>query len=116
MKVTRIKLRKVSVKTISSLNGGRQLRSQGVYCIPAVVAVIEVTIQTDVVAADIPLLSSRKSMKTAGIKIDLTSGTATIFGKSVMLNMTSSGHYNIPSSFKLLFLSFFVCHIYNHVL
>ena len=35
-------------------------------------------------------------MKTAGINIDLTSDTATIFGKSVMLNMTSSGHYCIP--------------------
>ena len=54
------------------------------------------TLRTDVVAADIPLLLSRKSMKTAGINIDLTSDTATIFGKSVMLNMTSSGHYCIP--------------------
>ena len=54
------------------------------------------TLRTDVVAADIPLLLSRKSMQTAGINIDLTSDTATIFGKSVMLNMTSSGHYCIP--------------------
>ena len=76
--------------------GGRQLRSQGVYCIPALAAGKEVTIQTDVVAADIPLLLLRKSMKTAGIKIDLTSDTVTIFGKSVMLNTTSSGHYCTP--------------------
>ena len=61
--------------------GGRQLRSQGVYCIPALVAGKEMTIQTDVVAADIPLLLSRKSMKTAEIKIDLTSDTATILVK-----------------------------------
>ena len=54
------------------------------------------TIQTDVVAANIPLLLLKKSMKTAGIKIDLTSDTVTIFGKSVMLNTTSSGHYCIP--------------------
>ena len=53
----------------------------------------EVTIQTDVIAADIPLLLSRKSMKTAGVNIDLTNDTANIFGKSVMLNTTSSGHY-----------------------
>ena len=38
------------------------------------------TIQTNVVAVDIPLLLLRKSMNTAGIKIDLTSDTATIFG------------------------------------
>ena len=51
------------------------------------------TIQTGVVAVDFLLLLSRKSMKTAGIMIYLTSDTATIFAKSVMLNMTSSGHY-----------------------
>ena len=51
----------------------------------------EVTIQTDVIAADIPLSLSRKSMKTAGVKIDLTNDTANIFG--VMLKTTSSGHY-----------------------
>ena len=76
--------------------GGRQLKSQGVYFIPAIIAGKEVTIQTDVIAADIPLLLSRKSMKTAGVKIDLTNDTANIFGKSVMLNTTSSGHYCVP--------------------
>ena len=76
--------------------GGRQLKSQGVYFIPAMIAGKEVTIQTDVIAADIPLLLSRKSMKTAGVKIDLTNDTANIFGKSVMLNTTSSGHYCVP--------------------
>ena len=50
--------------------GGRQLKSQAVYFFPAMIAGKEVTILTDVIAADIPLLLSRKSMKTAGIKID----------------------------------------------
>ena len=76
--------------------GGRQLKSQGVYFIPAMIAGKEVTIQTGVIAADIPLLLSRMSMKTAGDKIDSTNDTANIFGKSVMLKMTSSGHYCVP--------------------
>ena len=88
--------------------GGRQFKPQGVYCIPAMRAGKEMTIQQDVIAADIPLLLSRKSMKTAGAKIDLTNDTANIFGKSVMLNNTSSGHYFVPihktTSIKTIFL------------
>ena len=76
--------------------GGRQLKSEDVCFIPAMIAGTEVTVQTDVIAADIPLLLSRKSLKTAGVKIDLTNDSANIFGKSVMLNTTSSGHYCVP--------------------
>ena len=56
----------------------------------------EVFIRTDVVDSDIPLLLSRRAMKTAGVKMDLESDTAMIFGKDVALNMTTSGHYCIP--------------------
>ena len=34
-------------------------------------------------------------MKTAGVKMDLESDTAMIFGKDVALNLTTSGHYCI---------------------
>ena len=67
----------------------------------------EVKIQTYVIAADILLLLSRKSVKTAGVKIDLTIDTINTFDKSVMLNMTSlhlyllsSGHYCVPINTK----------------
>ena len=56
----------------------------------------EVTIQTDVVDSDIPLLLSRTAMKKAAIKMDLENDTATIMGRGVALNLTSSGHYCIP--------------------
>ena len=76
--------------------GGERLKSKAEYSIPAVVAGKEVTIRTGVVDSDIPLLLSRKAMKTAGVKMDLESDTAMIFGKDVALNLTTSGHYCIP--------------------
>ena len=86
---------KVGQRTFK-FGGGERLKSKAEYSIPAVVAGKEVTIRTDVVDSDIPLLLSRKAMKTAGVKMDLESDTAMIFGKDVALNLTTSGHYCIP--------------------
>jgi len=76
--------------------GGTRLKSKAEYQLPGVMAGKQVTIKTDVVESDIPLLLSRSAMKTAGVKMDLENDTATIFGKEVVLNLTSSGHYCIP--------------------
>ena len=57
---------------------------------------LEVTLKTDVVGSDIPLLLSRTAMKRAGVKMDLENDSATIFGKDIALNLTTSGHYCIP--------------------
>ena len=76
--------------------GGNKLRSDGEFCLPAEIAGKEVRIKTDVVQSDIPLLLSRKSMKTAGVKMDLENEPATIFGKEVTLNLTASDHYSVP--------------------
>ena len=76
--------------------GGNQLRSDAEFCLPAEIAGKEVRIKTDVVQSDIPLLLSRNTMKTAGVKMDLENDTATIFGKEVTLNLTASGHYSVP--------------------
>ena len=35
-------------------------------------------------------------MKRAGVKMDLENDSATIFGKDIALNLTTSGHYCIP--------------------
>ena len=71
--------------------GGERLKSKGEYSLPVVIAGKAVTIRTDVVESDIPLLLSRSAMKTAGV-----SDTAKIFGKDIALNLTTSGHYCIP--------------------
>ena len=72
------------------------MRSDGEFCLPAEIAGKEVRIKTDVVQSDIPLLLPQKSMKTAGVKMDLENDTATIFRKEITLNLTASGHYSVP--------------------
>ena len=54
------------------------------------------TIKTDVVTSNIPLLLSLETMKKAGVKLDLVNDSAEIFGKHIPLNHTESGHYCIP--------------------
>ena len=76
--------------------GGNQLKSDGEFRLPAEIAGKEVRIKTYVVQSDIPLLLSRNTMKTAGVKMDLENDTATIFRKEVTLNLTASGHYSVP--------------------
>jgi hypothetical protein len=76
--------------------GGTILKSKAEYQVPAMLAGREVTLITDVVDSDIPLLLSRTAMKKALIKLDLVNDTAEVFGKTVALDMTSSGHYCLP--------------------
>ena len=51
--------------------GGTRLKSKVEYSLPAVIAGKEVTIKTDTVDSDIPLLLLKTAMKTAGVKLDL---------------------------------------------
>lgn len=70
--------------------------SLGQYKIPATLVGRNVMIVTDVVDTDIPLLLSKSAMKRAGISIDIVNDTAVVFGITVKLNLTGSGHYCIP--------------------
>ena len=62
--------------------------------IPGKIAGKAVTIKTDVVNSEIPLLLSKKSMKCAGPKIDFLQDKVSIFGKDISLQFTSN--YAIP--------------------
>ena len=73
---------------IFKFGGVSRLKSEG----HTVFAGKQVTIKTDVVNSDIPLLLSRMTMKQTGVKLDI----AEIFGQDVALTLTSSGHYCIP--------------------
>lgn len=57
-------------KKVFKFGGGTCLKSYGEFSIPAVLADKSVTIQTDVVESDIPLLLSKDAMKKAGVKMD----------------------------------------------
>ena len=76
--------------------GGERFKSKREYNLLAVIAGKAVTIKTDAVGSDIPLLLSRQAMKTAEVKMDLESDTAQNFDKDIALNLTTSGHYCIP--------------------
>ena len=94
--VDRKKIKQTTGERTFKFGGGTRLKSRAEYCLPAVIAGKEVTIKTDVVGSDIPLLLSRTAMKRAGVKMDLENDSATIFGKDIALNLTTSGHYCIP--------------------
>ena len=52
-------------------------------------------LNTDIVASDIPLLLSRKSMKKANMTLDFKNDHAVIFDQSIQLIVTKSGQYPI---------------------
>ena len=56
----------------------------------------QVTIRTDIVEANVPLLLSRESLKNAEMKIDFKNDKAELFGSPIELINTRSGHYAIP--------------------
>ena len=56
------------------------------------------TIDTDIVDSDVPLLLSRASMKRAAMQIDFKNDTIEVFGQKTDLVVTKSGHYTIPIS------------------
>ena len=51
-----------------------------------------VMLNTDIVASDIPLLLSRKSMKKSNMTFDFKNDHAVIFDQSIQLLATKSGH------------------------
>lgn len=90
---------KVSVNPgvrVFKFGGGTKLKSKAEYVLPAVIAGRDVSVRTDIVDSNIPLLLSRSAMKGAKIKLDTVTDSAEIFGQSVALNLTSSGHYCVP--------------------
>ena len=55
-------------------------------------------LETDVVEADIPCLLSKAALKRAGTVLKLETDQAEIFGKTIDLESTSSGHYALQIS------------------
>lgn len=61
--------------------------------IPANIAGNKIFIKTSIVNTSIPLLLSKPSMKKMGVVLDLVNDCAEVFGKTINLDVTSSGHY-----------------------
>ena len=74
-------------KTVSSLKS---------VSIPAQIGKREVSIKTDVIDNELPLLLSKEAMKKAQTKIDFTKDKINILSQKMDIKFTSSGHYSIP--------------------
>ena len=83
-----------SVK-IFNFGGGEKLYSLGTITFPCLLAGKNISITTDVVDSDIPLLLSIKTMKDFGMVWDFQKGTVSVFGKEVTLDVSSCGHHSI---------------------
>ena len=75
---------------------GSPVMSLGTIKLPAKIGSREVTIETDIVDVEIPLLLSKESLKLAGTILDFNCDTALMFGEKQTLIATESGHYAIP--------------------
>ena len=60
--------------------------------IPIILGHKSVMLNAHIGASDIPLLLSRKSMKKTDMTLDFKNDNAMIFGKSIQLTVTKSGH------------------------
>ena len=72
--------------------------SQQLVKIPAIIGLTRVFINTDAVRKNIPLLLSKKSMKTAGTELNFRDDSVIMFDQKLQLHVTESGHYTIPLS------------------
>ena len=84
-----------SVK-VFNFGGGERLNSLGTVTFSFILAGKEISITTDVVSSNIPLLLSIKTMKDLGMIWDFQKGTVQVFGKEITLDVSSCGHHSIP--------------------
>ena len=83
-----------SIKTFR-FGGGERRKSLGFWRIPCKIAGRKVMLETDVVEADIPCLLSKAALKRSGTVLKLETDQAEIFGMTIDLESTSSGHYSL---------------------
>ena len=88
----------VKIKGVRTFKFGDENKLNSLYevILPCVITDIEVSIITDVVNSDIPLLLSKDAMKKAGTCLNFEDDTVTMLKKKIPLSCTSSGHYYIP--------------------
>ena len=90
---------KVKVEASSrrfKFGGGQTRDSMGTFHIPCSLEGVNTVLAVDVVKQhDLPCLLSKKSMKKAGVVIDVVNDVATMFGKDIKLNENETGHYVI---------------------
>ena len=89
------------VKTESSpasftFGDGITVKSQKKLNLPCIIGGLRGKVVTDVVECDIPLLLSKKSMKSVGMILNFKEDNVKIGRKTIKLEVTTSGHYAMP--------------------
>lgn len=95
------------VKRVDSINtfrfgDGRVVKSLGAIDIPVYIGGKKMTLSTDIVHCDIPLLISRESLHKSSAVLDFQKNTVTIFGTTIPIVVSSSGHFCLPLSRKMI--------------
>ena len=72
---------------------------------PASIGSQNLFIETDVINTNVPLLLSKRAMKTADTSIDFVDDTVIMFGEKQNVILTKSGHYSVPLDKKQKILS-----------
>ena len=77
---------------------GDGIECKGLKCvtIPVIIGDYHCRLKVDIVPNDIPLLISKSTMKSLGMKIDFSDDSVTLQKKKIKLTCTNSGHYCIP--------------------
>ena len=89
------KIEKIKGVRTFKFGDGNELNSLYKVILPCVIADIEVSIITDVVNSDIPLLLSKDAVKRAGTCLNFEDDSVTMLKKKIPLSCTSSGDYYI---------------------
>ena len=84
--------------TYFKFGDGRKVPSIMKVTIPATIGGQKVSIRTNIVKEEIPLLPSKESMKKANTHIDFANDKVTMFGNQQDLLTTSFGHYAVSIS------------------
>ena len=92
-------------KRVFKFGDGQRVTSEGTVSFPAVIGKFTITIEADIVDADIPLLFSKDSLKKAGMAIDFLYDTAFFLGQCLPLSVTTSGHLILPITKYALLLN-----------
>ena len=84
--------------SIFKFGSGNCIKAFTTVILPITIGSKKVSLRTDVVKEDIPLLLSRKSMKNAGTILDTKNDEVIMLDEKIPLIVTSTDHYAIPIS------------------
>ena len=79
-----------------TFGGGTTFVSKRKVTFPCWVGGQKGTLTTDIIGSNIPLLLSRKAMKSIGMVLDFRKDEATVHDRIIKLKVTKTGHYALP--------------------